>query len=304
MIMQADKNGRADIPSGVEPFPALSKNEIDASLETPVYDPKAKREIPTLERPAPGIVLHVRTDIKNRNDPRYLHWFHTEFMPDVRERGIQVPLIGYRETERIRVIDGETRLLAALLAGGEKCQTIPVMVYAVKPEDTELKFAQLLANTARRDMTALELAAVYLDLMRDLKITAAELARLIHANPAAISRCISISTKLCPEVQAMVVDGLQPRAAYSISRLTDVPTQIDLATQVRDGILSVEGVEHRVQTILSGKKREKPKIHTLKVGGGTAIIKGSLTEGLETMIGKLQELLKAIRKRGDDPLPA
>lgn len=140
--------------------------------------------------------------------------------------------------------------------------------------------------------------------MRDLKITAAELARLIHANPGTISRCISISTKLCDAVKQMVIEGLAPRAAYAISRIADAPTQIDLASQVRDGILSVEGCEHRVQTHVSASKREKPKTHTLKVGNGTAIIKGSLTEGLETMIGKLQELLKAIRKRGDDPLTA
>src|SRR5262249_22052536 len=163
-------------------------------------------------------------------------------------RGVQVPLIAYREGERLRVIDGETRRLGALMAGVE---TVPVLVYDTKPDSAALKLAQLLVNTLRRDNTPLERAAVYQALMEINEWTQAEVARHTHATPAQIAKDLAISNRCCEAVRALVAaNQLKPRAAYAISKLPDAQQQAELARKAVELPMAVESVEEAVEVLL------------------------------------------------------
>jgi ParB/RepB/Spo0J family partition protein len=240
-------------------------------------------------------------DIRDRTTPEYEEFFK-RLVPDVKARKVQIPVIAYRESEKFRLIDGLTRFLAAMLA---LLDDIPVLVYDEKPDEAAMVLGQLQCNAMRHDMTDLECAAVYQQLMQLNGWTPAQLWRELKVNPATGTKRLAISTKLCEHVKGLVASNkLAVRAAYAISRVSDVPTQIELADKFVAGALCVEGVEAEVNRILKGGKRPaKEKPIYLKIGGEVEVtVKRSASmdaiatafEGAATVVKKLLKDHKGI----------
>ena len=148
----------------------------------------------------PSWLLPVANDKRTREGNDYQQHF-ANFFADVKTRGVQQPLIAVVDGEMARVIDGETRRQAALLAG---IDSIPILVYQDALTGNDLVIAQLQANAQRRDFTELELAAIYAELMKLNNWSQADLARNIHVSPGRVSKILAISMNLCTEVQAMI----------------------------------------------------------------------------------------------------
>ncbi|MDE2509179.1 MAG: ParB/RepB/Spo0J family partition protein [Planctomycetota bacterium] len=247
---------------------------------------------------AVALILAVAKDIRDRTTPEYRDFFD-RLVADIRERGVQVPLIAYREGERVRILDGETRRLAALMAGVEMA---PVLLYDEEPDEADLKLAQLLVNTLRRDNTPLERATVYQELMQAKGWTQADLARHVHATPAQIAKDLAISNRCCETVREYVAAGtLKPRAAYAISRLPDPSQQAELAKKAVALPMSVESIEEAVNRLLGTKKAKKPQPMKLAYGSVTATVTGDVVEGLKAFIAKTGEALRRIERDGADP---
>jgi ParB/RepB/Spo0J family partition protein len=272
-----------------------------ATLPTPGPDDRATcchTAEPVLKQCTLAQILMPLRDLRERTGAEYHAWFE-RLKANIKEHGIQVPLIGYEEGDKVRLGDGATRFTAALMLG---LATIPVVVYPRKPSEEEMALGQLIVNSMRADMTPLEYARIYVDLMKAMGISQAELARRIHASPSQVAIRLAISQNLCADVQAMMVASqLSPRSAYAISRLPDPQQQIELAKRAIDLPMAVEDVEAAAAKIL-GKRERKPKPWKVKLGGVTATIRGDLMEGAESLIAKLQELVKRL-KRGDGPDP-
>ena len=132
----------------------------------------------------------------------------------------------------------------------------------------------------------------------------AQLCAAIGAKPSRVSKVLSVSRLLAPDVQAMVAAGtLSPRAAYAISRVPDVQVQLDLAKKMLDGVYSVDGLEaHILAALLNGGKREKKPNKDVKVshGGMVAVIKGDIFTVWESFKAKMDD---TIRKMKRDDLP-
>ena len=62
----------------------------------------------TLVQTHPAYLIPVEKDLRTRDGADYKARFD-RFLDDVRERGVQQPIIGYRVAERVQVLDGETR---------------------------------------------------------------------------------------------------------------------------------------------------------------------------------------------------
>lgn len=248
----------------------------------------------------PSWLLPVLNDKRTRTGAEYQAYF-TNFTADVKARGVQQPVIAVAEGEVARVVDGETRREAALLAG---CDSIPILVYQRELSGAELVIAQLQANAQRRDFTPLELAAVYQELMRLNNWSQAELARAIYVCPAQVAKTLAISTKLCPEAQELVAAGnLVPRAAYAISRLP-LQQQADLASKAASLPMAAEVVESKVAALL-GNRTGRTKPLKLSFGGVAMTIKGNGVDALRALHAKLAEVLKKLEREGwgDDLLP-
>ncbi|HZZ78772.1 MAG TPA: ParB/RepB/Spo0J family partition protein [Gemmataceae bacterium] len=242
----------------------------------------------------PAWLLPVAKDKRNRTGSEYQEYFE-RFTADVKEHGVLQAVIAVEEGEVARVIDGQTRVLAALLAGLE---SIPILIYSAELTESQVEMAKLVSNAQRRDFTDAELAPIYLDLMSLNSWNQAQLAAHIHASPAKVSKVLAISKNLCPEVQAMVTAGeVAPRAAYAISRLSDVPAQIDLAKKCKDGFLCVEGIEHQVSKAL-GKRDKKPKPMKIVSNGVTLLFNGKVIDAWKAVRAAMDEAVKKLEREG------
>ncbi len=258
---------------------------------------------PVLEHVHPSRLLPVLNDLRDREAPDYLDFFHNRLVPDIRERGVQMPLIAYWDGEMARLVDGMTRYLAALMAA---VQAVPVLVYAHKPDDKALPLASLLANSLRRDMTPLELAGVYQELTRLNGWSQAELARHARVSPAHVAKVLAISTKLCPEARELVAAGkLSPRAAYALTRLPE-QQQANLARKAVDFPLAVESVEEAVSKLLDNGRKPKAKPLKLRFDGICMTVINPTTDGLQAFFERGLAAVKKLGKDGDGPefLPA
>ena len=261
----------------------------------------SRQPCPTLHHIAPAMFLHVLQDIRNRMEAAYLEFFHNELVPDVRIRGVQIPVICHKEGDRYRIIDGQTRLLAALLTGW---QAIPALVYETRPAEGDLKLAQLLANTMRQEMQPLELAAVYSELMTLNGWNQAQLAKAVNKPASVVAKVLSISKNLCPEVQAISITGkIRPRGAYALSKLSDHAKQLELANRAisTDPPVAVETIEEWVDRELHGNKKHPRKSVRHTIAGAAVTMSRDLVEWLTEVVERGGEVLKRLAK--DPSLP-
>jgi ParB/RepB/Spo0J family partition protein len=285
----------------MQPEHPLPVNAIDKLKAHPASSIHAAMD-PTPKGPVDYILVHkypswllpVRNDKRTRTGADYQAYF-ANFTADAKARGVQQPVIAVTEGDAARVVDGETRRQAALLAG---LDSIPILLYQRELSEAELTIAQLQANAQRRDFTPLELAAVYQELMRLNAWNQSQLARAIHVSPGHVAKVLAISTKLCDEVQEMVAAGkLQPRAAYALTRLADHARQIEIARRAVELPMSVETVEEIVEKELnSNKKLLKAKLTKFSMCGITGTIKGNPLEALKSLHAKIAEVLKRVER--------
>lgn len=264
-------------------------------MSTDLFSPPQRGTLPTLEHLHPARLLPVEQDIRtDRSSPEYRDFFD-RLVADLRERGVQVPIIAFRNGDSNVTLDGETRRLGSLMAGLE---SVPVLVYEEKPKD--VKLASLLANSMRRGMTDQELAPLYQQLMQENGWGQADLAKAIHVSASKVSKVLAISSKLPADLQAMVSAGTLPaRAAYALSKLSDVDKQRELAEKVVKGLLKVESLEEHVAK-LSGKKAKKEKPVKLSLCGVTVIL--SVFDP-EKIAAALVQIDGALKKREKHALP-
>ena len=252
----------------------------------------------SFQQPAQVSVLPVELlppldDIRDRSTSEYRAFFDC-LMADLKEHGVRVPLIAFRDGNKPRVIDGETRRQGLLLGG--MYNPVPVLLYGEKPDESALKIGQLQANALRLGMTDLEYAAVYQQLMKLNGWSPAELFRTIKVNPSTGSKRLAISTRLCDQAKAWVADGsLAARPAYALSRLEAIPLQLEVAKKYRKGVLCAEGVEEEVARLLSGGKRVK-KVKPLKLKLDAIEIITKRDTPLETLAATLDKVSVVVRK--------
>lgn len=275
--------------NAIERLKAHPASSIHATMDP---TPKGPVDYILVHKP-PSWPLPVRNDKRTRTGAEYQAYF-ANFTADVKARGVQQPVIAVTEGEAGRIVDGETRRQAALLAG---LDSIPILLYQRELSEAELVIAQLQANAQRRDFTPLELAAVYQELMRLNSWNQAQLARAIHVSPAQVAKILAISTKLCPEVQAMVVAGeLPPRGAYALTRLAEMPQQLELAKKAVTLPMDVESIEGAVNKLLGNGRKNASKPVKFSACGITGTIKGDPVPTFKAFIAKGNDVLKQIER--------
>lgn len=216
---------------------------------------------PDSERPStPSVVVHkppswllpVKDDKRGRT-VEYAEYF-ARFTADVRARGVVQPIIALVKGDAAETVDGETRRLAALIAG---VATVPILLYEHPLSPSDLILAQLQANEMRLEFSDLERAEIYAELMELNGWTQADLARFIHVSPAQVSKVMAISKKLPESIRTLIGerDGqVPPGSAYHLSRLPTPEAMQEMAEQIVKGLLSAMRLAPRsASTWASGK---------------------------------------------------
>jgi ParB family transcriptional regulator, chromosome partitioning protein len=160
----------------------------------------------------------------------------------IREVGVLQPVVVRRRDGGYELVAGERRLRAAKLAG---LATIPAVVR--EGDDTESLREALIENIHREDLSPLELAAAFQELLEDLGVTQEMVAERLGYSRAHVANTIRLLS-LPPDVQRLLAEGrIQAGHARALLGLPDDDARSTLALRAVAESLSVRQVEDLVR---------------------------------------------------------
>lgn len=174
-----------------------------------------------------------------------------ELADSIKENGVFQPILVRKSVQGYELVAGERRLRASKLA--EKT-TIPALI--VEFDDRQMMEISLLENIQRKDLTAIEVAKAYRQLMDKLNYTQDELAKRIGKSRTNVANMLRLLS-LPEEVRTMVNEGkLSYGHARTLLSLEDEDKMVEVARLCVKQGLSVRQLEK----LCSAKKKpvEKP----------------------------------------------
>ena len=154
------------------------------------------------------------------------------------QHGVLQPILVRRKGDGYEIVAGERRYQAAKRAG---LSEVPVIVREISDEDV-LKLA-LIENLQRSDLTPLEEARGYRQLIDERDLTQEELARILSKSRSTITNTLRL-LDLPAEVQELVEDGrISAGHARAILAVPSEDGRIALARKVVEEQLSVRQTE-------------------------------------------------------------
>lgn len=272
---------------------AAARPAAKAPAKAPGKQP-TKRAVATPQRGQAGSPLEVagltlveaavRSIRPNPNQPRTV--FDEESLAElvfsIKEVGLLQPLVVRRTAAGFELIAGERRLRAAKKAG---LKTVPVLVR--ETGDDEMLRDALLENLHRAQLTPLEEAAAYQQLLADFGCTQEQLAaRLGRSRPQVTNtlRLLSLPAPVQRRVAAGVLTAGHARALLGLRDSADIER---LAARIVAEGLSVRSVEEIVAVGGAGaaKSAGKTKRATGRISApGLAELSNRLSDRLDTRV--------------------
>lgn len=161
-----------------------------------------------------------------------------ELTDSIKQNGILQPLLVRKKGAVYEIVAGERRYQAARAAG---LKEVPVVIRDISDDDV-FKLA-LIENLQRSDLTPLEEARGYRQLIKEKGLTQEELAKALSKSRSAITNTMRL-LDLPKEVQSYVDDGsLTAGHARAILAVPSEEGRIRLAKKVVDERLSVRQTE-------------------------------------------------------------
>lgn len=216
------------------------------SLRTPTVDDQRRGEVVASD----GVVgelrqIDVDSIVPNEFQPRrrFDEQALAALTESIREMGVLQPVLVRPEGSGLfELIAGERRWRAARRAG---LPSVPAIVRST--EDQGSLEQAIVENLHREDLTALEEAFAYQQLVEDFDLTQDEVAARVGKSRSAVSNTLRLFQLPAP-VQRMVGDGqLSAGHARAILGLDDADAQIVLAERVVREELSVRATELAVK---------------------------------------------------------
>ena len=160
----------------------------------------------------------------------------------IRQIGILQPILVRQTDDAYELIAGERRWRAAQRAG---LATVPAIVRAA--DDLGSMEQALVENLHRQDLTPLEEAAAYNQLLEDFELTHEQVAERVGKSRAAVTNTLRL-LGLPPGVQRLLTDGrLSAGHARALLGTPDRSLQEALAQQAVDEGWTVRAVEQAVR---------------------------------------------------------
>lgn len=240
---------------------------VGGSDEPPTSDGSGLRMIP------------IGSIVPNPNQPR-VHFDEAaleDLAKSIRAIGVLQPILVRPSNGGYELIAGERRWRAATSAG---LTEIPAVVKVT--DDMSSTEQALVENLHRQDLTALEEAAAYRQLLDDFSLTHDQVATRVGKSRSAISNALRLLT-LPASIQEVLADGrLSAGHARAILGVSDRTVQERLAKEAVDRQWSVREVEDAVRA--SGGESADPK--KKRRGGGTQQLREPGLLELEQLLGE------------------
>ena len=198
--------------------------------------------------------LDVKSISPNPNQPR-IHFDDeslAELAASIRAVGLLQPILVRPKagsTNSFELIAGERRWRASQRAG---LTVIPALVR--ETDDVASVEQALVENLHRQDLTPLEEAAAYKQLLDDFSMTHEQVAEKVGKTRSAITNSLRLLA-LPPSIQQLLADGrLSGGHARALLALTDRTTQEQLSRQCANDGWTVRAVEEAVRQNLGRTK--------------------------------------------------
>ena len=198
----------------------------------------AEAETAALE---PDSTLKISQIVPNKDQPRKLlkEAELSELSDSIKQNGILQPLLVRKKGTKYEIVAGERRYQAAKLAGLEE---VPVIIKDIS--DAEVFKLALIENLQRADLSPLEEARGYKQLIKERSLTQDEVAKLVSKSRSAVTNTLRL-LDLPEEVQQFVEDGLITAGhARAILAVPSPEGRVKLAQKVVDEKLSVRQTEN------------------------------------------------------------
>lgn len=236
--------------------------------------------------------LDVKSISPNPNQPR-IHFDDdslAELAASIRAVGLLQPILVRPKagsTNSFELIAGERRWRASQRAG---LTVIPALVR--ETDDVASVEQALVENLHRQDLTPLEEAAAYKQLLDDFSMTHEQVAEKVGKTRSAITNSLRLLA-LPPSIQQLLADGrLSGGHARALLALTDRTTQEQLARQCANDGWTVRAVEEAVrQSLGRAKTTNKTNSKTTSTNSSTTKISTKSTNMSEPGFAELERLL-------------
>ncbi len=177
-----------------------------------------------------------------------------ELAESIKENGVFQPILVRKSVQGYELVAGERRLRASKMAGKD---TIPAIV--VDFDDRQMMEISLLENIQRKDLTPIEEASAYQQLIKRLDYTQDELAKRLGKSRTNVANMLRLLS-LPDEVKQLVNEGkLSYGQARTLLSAENEEEMIALAKRtIREG-LSVRELEKLTSKKTEGRKRPEEK---------------------------------------------
>ncbi len=177
-----------------------------------------------------------------------------ELAESIKENGVFQPILVRKSLQGYELVAGERRLRACKLAGKT---SIPALI--VDFNDAQMMEISLLENIQRKDLTPIEEARAYRQLMDKLGYTQDQLSKRLGKSRTNVANMLRLLS-LPGEVSAMVNDGsLSYGQARTLLSIEEEAKMVDLARKAVEKGLSVRELEKLVSQKKKGEKKPEVK---------------------------------------------
>ena len=241
-------------------------DDVINSIETPVVTEGGTIELNVNEiRPNPYQPRKVFADDKIN-----------ELANSIREHGVFQPIIVRKSVSGYELIAGERRLRASKIVDKE---TIPAII--VEFDDKKMMEISLLENIQRENLTAIEEAEAYENLIEKLDYTQEELAERIGKSRPHITNMLRL-LKLPFEIREMIAkEQLSFGHARCLITIEDQNQAIDIAKKcIKEG-WSVRQLEKYIKKLNSKPKTKKAEEENPYLENVRCVMEKRLNTGVE-----------------------
>ncbi len=189
----------------------------------------------------PEAVLSISEIVRNPNQPRktFDEDKLAELADSIRQNGVLQPILVRRKGQKYEIVAGERRYQASKLAG---LKEIPAVVREI--DDDKVFQLALIENLQRSDLSPIEEAKGYKQLLTSRSLTQEELAKILSKSRSAIANTLRLMD-LPLEVQHMMDQGLLTAGhARAILAVPSEEGRIKLAKKVVTESLTVRQTEN------------------------------------------------------------
>ena len=189
----------------------------------------------------PEAVLSISEIVRNPNQPRktFDEDKLAELADSIKQNGVLQPILVRRTGQKYEIVAGERRYQASKLAG---LKEIPAVVREI--DDDKVFQLALIENLQRSDLSPIEEAKGYKQLLTSRSLTQEELAKILSKSRSAIANTLRLMD-LPVEVQHMMEQGLLTAGhARAILAVPSEEGRIKLAKKVVTESLTVRQTEN------------------------------------------------------------